>query len=457
MGIYLGQLPPAELARLKAELAETLIANFCYPRFFDYRTDALHMRPVDRAKRQEVWIFLSSYDFTSWSRVDILSLDFQSLVERLLIQFVQRNRSFFGEQGRKRMADVRALITTSSSAVTDGLRIHLTGRRGNTSTFGSPRPVVSWANTRVSGRAEPTWEQIANATLLLQQQLQESRGEVWATQNSETRQPLNTPANGVLANGAAPGGQGASSPLAKRSPRSRAGLTGSGKLEAARSLSRPVPPPVSPSQQGELRVTNPLPGQKATNPLEVSAPITSSVPLTQEQRTQSEPVIEREESSAFPASTRERQPDQSFQGAPALREAPPLTPFSSSAPVASSGVAPSRELARQDAPAMVEAAASNGATVLVGDEDVVIFEQMRHQLIVWLRIETVRLGIEISGQSPTQLMEMLRQQDNSDESRLQVVATLLNLANQVITNGHATLVEYKQAMMFYLMHTRRAR
>lgn len=106
---------------------------------------------------------------------------------------------------------------------------------------------------------------------------------------------------------------------------------------------------------------------------------------------------------------------------------------------------------------MVEATASNGATVLVGDEDVVIFEQMRHQLIVWLRIETVRLGIEISGQSPEQLMEMLRQQDNSDESRLQVVATLLNIANQVITNGHATLVEYKQAMMFYLMHTRRAR
>jgi len=48
VGIYLGQQPPAELARLKAELAETLIANFCYPRFLDYRTNTLRMRPIDR-------------------------------------------------------------------------------------------------------------------------------------------------------------------------------------------------------------------------------------------------------------------------------------------------------------------------------------------------------------------------------------------------------------------------
>ena len=71
MGIYLGQLPPAEIARLKAELAETLIANFCYPRFFDYRTESLQMRPVDRTKRQEVWLYLSSVDFTAWSRIDL--------------------------------------------------------------------------------------------------------------------------------------------------------------------------------------------------------------------------------------------------------------------------------------------------------------------------------------------------------------------------------------------------
>src|SRR6266536_4953781 len=113
MGIFLGQLPPAEVARLKAELAETLIANFCYPRFFDNRIETLRMRPVDRAKRQEVWLFLSSVDFTSWSRVDLTSADFEHQIERLFIQFVQRNRAFFGDQGRRRMSDVRMLINSS--------------------------------------------------------------------------------------------------------------------------------------------------------------------------------------------------------------------------------------------------------------------------------------------------------------------------------------------------------
>ncbi len=52
---------------------------------------------------------------------------------------------------------------------------------------------------------------------------------------------------------------------------------------------------------------------------------------------------------------------------------------------------------------------------------------------------------------------MLRQQDGFDETRLQVVSTLLNLSDQIIATGHAGLLEYKQAMMFYLMHTRRTR
>ena len=94
--------------------------------------------------------------------------------------------------------------------------------------------------------------------------------------------------------------------------------------------------------------------------------------------------------------------------------------------------------------------------MLVSDEDVVIFEQMRHQLVVWLRIEAVRSGADISGQGPIQLLELLHQQDTIDDSRLQVISTLLSLSDQVISNRRATLLEYKQAMMFYLMHTRRS-
>src|SRR2546428_9219275 len=178
MGVLIGQLPPAEIARLKAELAETLIANFCYPRFFDYRTESLRMRPVDRTKRQEVWLYLNSVDFSAWGRVDLMSPDFQYHIERLIIHFVQRNRSFFGEQGRKRMGDLRMLIGSSALSVAQGLRGHLSGNPQNNPPFGSPRPVSSWSTMSITGRPEPVWDQIAPQTLLLHKQIQESRGEI---------------------------------------------------------------------------------------------------------------------------------------------------------------------------------------------------------------------------------------------------------------------------------------
>jgi len=103
----------------------------------------------------------------------------------------------------------------------------------------------------------------------------------------------------------------------------------------------------------------------------------------------------------------------------------------------------------------VAANARDLPTVVVADGDIAIFEQLRHQLILWLRIEVVRSGLDISNQAPSQLLELLRQQKNYDETRLQVVSTLLNLANQVIKNGQASLFEYRQALMFHLMHTKR--
>lgn len=95
--------------------------------------------------------------------------------------------------------------------------------------------------------------------------------------------------------------------------------------------------------------------------------------------------------------------------------------------------------------------------MVVSDEDVVIFEQMKYQLIIWLRVEAVRQGLDIANQSPSQLIDLLRQQENVDETRLEVVTTLLRLVDSVSAKGHATMLDYKQAMMFYLVHTRPAR
>ncbi len=453
-GIYLGQLPAAEVARLKAELAETIIANFCYPRFFDYRTDSLRMRPVDRAKRQEVWLYLSSVDFTAWNRVDLMSADFQRSIERLFIQFVQRNRSFFGEQGRKRMSDVRMLITSTSTTVAQGLRNHITGQRQDRlgiPPFGSPRQPISWTIAG-KGYTEPAWEQVVTTTMLLQQQLQELRGEV----------KTSTPPNESVATPTTSNPQRrtnrTSSPRVEPEP---AQVNGSKVQKNGHSTT--TPPSQSTKSTAPLNPTS-LPNmtpQRPSTPLTPAASVASSTATParkQEIPTPVIPVTNEPLASTSILSTKSAEPVNLARSAtpvqsPVSSPAAPVTPIEdtqsalqTTAPTASL-VASSTTVSKREK--------LDGSLMQVGDDDIAIFEQLRHQLIIWLRVEAVHSGLEIVDQSPPQLLEMLHHQERFDDTRLQVVSTLLNLANQVIKNGRVSVLDYKQALTFHLMHTKR--
>jgi len=463
MGIYLGQLPPAEVARLKAELAETIIANFCYPRFFDYRTDSLRMRPVDRAKRQEVWLYLSSVDFTAWNRVDLMSSDFQRSIERLFIQFVQRNRSFFGEQGRKRMSDVRMSITSTSTTVVQGLRSHVTTprqERQGTPPFGSPRQTLSWSALG-KGHSDPAWDQIVATTMLLQQQLQEIRGEVKTPSQANDGSPI---------------------PATNGSQR-RNNRVGSSRVEQEVAQSQVGKPIVQKTTSATPQ--SPMQGTKSTTPLQPTslpnvvtqrssmpvAPAASVAPPTPAPaRKQDMPISTTQMideplvSTPLPATKSTEPIGTSRSAIPIQLSATPASPrpITSTAPLAPTEDA--RSLPQTTAPAATLTTTSttisnrenrDAATMQVGDDDIAIFEQMRHQLVLWLRVEALHAGLEIADQSPPQLLEMLRHQERYDDTRLQVVSTLLNLSNQVVKNGYISVLDYKQALMFHLMHTRR--
>ncbi|MBE3567707.1 MAG: hypothetical protein IMW90_18480 [Thermogemmatispora sp.] len=418
MGVLLGQLPLAELGRLKAELAETLIANFCYPRFYDYRTESLRMRPVDSAKRKEVWLYLSAVDFTAWNRVDVMSPELQTYIERLFIHFVQRNRAFFGNQGRKRMADVRMLITTSAQAVAEGLRAHLASPQKKRSTFGSPRPVPSWATTHATPLPELGWEQISQSTLLLQQQLQELRGEAGSYEGRQV---------------------GASLPPGPGRPA--------------------IPLPATPTASGALAPGRaPAPAEErssaAASAAPVSAPPTRRVPPIPSRALPGSPSAP---AAAGPQAAPVRRPSGKLpQPGPA-----PQPAETSSAQAAASSTAPvpvqPRSPAGSQAGGRAPAPTPAEGTPLPANEDVTIFEEMRQQLVLWLRLEAVRLGLDISGQSPSQLIELLRRQDGFEQTRLQVISSLLNLITQVLKNGKASPMDYKQGLMFFLMHTRQLR
>lgn len=449
MGMYLNQLPPAEVARLKAELAETLIANFCYPRFYDYRTNSLRMRPVDRTKRQEVWQYLNAVDFNVWGRVDVDSPEFQRQVERLLIHFVQRNRTFFGEQGRRRMSDVRSLITDCSTFLAKGLRGHLRGQQA-TPPLGSPRPVSSWSPGK-NGQADLPWEQMLSETVLLQQQLQETRGEALpaneqvlpassertngsengSTRRSRQARPTTTPQ-------AIPGqGNG----FHEREGIARTPAENGGKVQGeirgtlrAREATPPRPEPTAFSPSPDASPTMPLPSGKPENgsgALPGTTSATSGVPARPRRGRSAESSSNTPASGPLPRTHAHIQPASTSTSARSLPTPRPQTQAT-------------------------EVAKPENASLLNGDEDIVIFEQLRYQLLLWLRVESVRAGFDLGNQSAFQLVEALRQQDGVDIPRLQVVSTLLKMCDQIISSGRATLFDYKQAMMFYLMHTRRS-
>lgn len=459
MGIYLGQLPPAELARLKAELAETLITNFCYPRFFDYRTESLRMRPVDRAKRQEVWLYLSSVDFTTWGRVDLMSPDFQRQIERLFIQFVQRNRSFFGEQGRRRMSDIRMLIGSSATSVVQGLRNHITGQRPvGVPAFGSPRSVVSWSTIATKGQPDLPWERIASATMLLQQQLQEARGEVRPTGNDGRAANVDVRATS----------NGARRPT--RPPESPAPSLAAATMNRSTSQVNGRTP-ISPTPPPDTKVTtsplNPAPMRVAAPATQVAqAPVTPVVPATPARKSTPLPPLEQPAVSRKSTDSLHPGEQQTAPSAPVRPAAQTLAPEAVVPPVVNAAPAtPVAQAITTSTPTSVRSLSSMAATapatvrdnplMRVGEDDIAIFEQLRHQLIMWLRIEAIRAGLEIDRQTPPQLLELLQRQEHMDETRLQVVSTLLNLSNQVIANGQVSVLDYKQALMFHLMHTRR--
>ncbi|GEM_PF-1755361 len=165
MGGSLSQLTARQRERLKSELAEVIIANFCYPPFLDYRLNILRTRPVDRRKRQEVWAYVNGLNFGPLDTMDVASVEFRRFVERVFLRAIEMNRSLLAAASERQMAAVRGRVPQLAANVARGLADYLA--LGEASEFGRARPVESWGSS-ASGYTEPTWEQIEKSTQLLQ-------------------------------------------------------------------------------------------------------------------------------------------------------------------------------------------------------------------------------------------------------------------------------------------------
>jgi hypothetical protein len=165
MGSSLRDLNSRQLERLKSELAEVIITNFCYPSFLDYRLNILRTRPVDRRKRREVWAYVNSIQMNALGSMDASSIEFRRFVERVFLRYIEINRGLIEGTTPRQFAAMRARVPQLAMQVARSLIDYLA--LGEASSFGRARPVESWAAQTPPG-SELTWEQIEKSTQLLQ-------------------------------------------------------------------------------------------------------------------------------------------------------------------------------------------------------------------------------------------------------------------------------------------------
>jgi len=83
-----------------------------------------------------------------------------------------------------------------------------------------------------------------------------------------------------------------------------------------------------------------------------------------------------------------------------------------------------------------------------------IFSQLQHQISTWVKMAAVSHQIDIAGRDAPELVEELRRTAALEEAELQVIESLVALCYRVTSTKQATMEDYKQAMMLYLLHHR---
>ncbi|HEU5368492.1 MAG TPA: hypothetical protein VFU69_08515 [Ktedonobacterales bacterium] len=598
MGGSLRQLTSRQFERLKSELAEVIIANFCYPAFLDYRLNLLRTRPVDRRKRQEVWAYVSSINFNPLANMDAASMDFRRFVERAFLRYIDTNRALAAVASARQVATLRARVPQLAAAVARGLADYLV--LGEASTFGQARLVESWGATR-KGATELTWEQIEKSTQMLQTTLVYLRTTAAESATTgtylkaasladisayptrmlpaaDTGQPLalagagnGTPASHYQDAVNHASGNGASADLEEltrfSSPFSDDGSGPRGQFRgplrsptSSRPVSRPVDrsletPPVTPAgaAPNEPKATvswpiepaptlQPAPDLKtempqdawqellirgsaeppaasngATPPVPPDQPdldldlpdlpesfgtprlldlppdlaelygdylrdaraarldltdaserppasdgqsVSSAAPLPPSETDEEVDALFDALSSHIAAQGQREKVAQSQQrgsvwgqaDADASGAEPPSQPRTD-APGAASEVSdvpqPSAPLTREEEQPAQQARAKG-----VTDGDVMIFSQLQHQISTWIKMAAVSHQIELAGRDAAELVAELRRMAALEEAELQVIESLVALCHRVTSTKQATMEDYKQAMMLYLLHHR---
>jgi hypothetical protein len=443
MGVCVGDLDVRQTERLRVELAEILSANCAYPSYFDYRSGRLMVRPVARAKRDEIDQFLRSVNFSPLDRVDVGSPEVRRFFERLFLRYVDVNDALGRPHLKRRLTDIRNRTPRMAAEVQRGLVAHL---GGTAPSFGARRQQPSWASYRNASRRDV--EEAEHNTRVLEAMILQRDGGSGALppslprQNAGTATPSRPPA-----------------PPAAPVPATPRWIVGNTEST--------IPVPGFGAPAGSL----PLTGLDTGGQSSIFSPGSGSItdrptgPLTAVPVRGLPATPAANGSSAAPGGRtvpRELPPDlyqlygdylNDMQPEIAARPtAPPPAP-PRSGPIGN-GYAPAPgggyDGAMRSAPA--PAPMPNPADA---KSDKLIFWQLRYQLEAYVRRAARSYGLEARSDDPAGVLDVLRRSGFVDEADLRIAEGILALTDRVTAAAApATLEDYRQAFMLYLLYHR---
>lgn len=422
MAATLADLDPRDLTRLRAELCEVIAARFAYPAFYDYRAGTARVRPISTARRQEILTFVQTAPLDPIMPLDLASTETCRFLQSLFLRYLESNVELARGLDPRRRAAMRAAAGRAAAEVQRGLLSLAAGSPGG---FGTARPPASWAPKADRGKpAELDWKRVERGTQQLAAALARSGP-------APARSPSTFAAS---APGRSAGGSGAwaDAPLDHTAP-----------LPSLRPAG--APPSASPFAGLAVGSQSSLFGEHAQAGMS-------------DHPTGPQPIVGL--GSVPPvAAPRELPPDlfqlysQYMQDLNLSQSADAPPPQPRPMPAAS---APSPAGAPPAPAPWADPTASPHYPRPPADprSDTLIFDQLRHQVDAYIRLAARSYGVRVHGSDPASALDALRTSGNVDDADLRVAEGLLAIADRVCATGTASIEDYRQALMLYLLYHR---
>jgi hypothetical protein len=426
MPLVVGDLDPRKLEQWRAEIAELLAAQLAYPPHFDFRAGHELARPLDRAKREEIEQFVRSINFAPLERTDVSSPEVRRFLEQLLRRYVDVNPSLRHHHSARRLPSLRGRVPRLAAEVHRGLLAFLAGTANG---FGARRPPRSWSEQ--DQRAQRRSEGIEHNTRVLEAVLARRADEPLPAMPANPPSPSGSAAPPPAARGWALGASQATIP----EPASGMPSRGSASL--------PSLPNGSPFASLATGAQSPLFGmpsiaESPTGPVAVPA-----------RAGQAGAGVPQDLYQLYGDYLRDMQPEAFGRGAP-----PPAMPVAPPPPAGRPRPQEPSARPQPTPPPVWSPPGAPGAPPAVARGDLLIFFQLRYQLEAYIRRAARSYGVQTRSDDPSGVIDALRRSSFVDEADLRLAEGILAVTDRVTTSGTASVEDYRQALMLYLLYHR---